>query len=110
MIKRFTKEDRAKGVTSGDIIEGSIDLGDELPPTLDARASEWANPAPVKNTDRELWRERDGDYYADSIHVTESGGIGINCGGSVVVKSLREWFKLAAPPLPKQKRGRFSSP
>lgn len=27
MIRRFTKEDRAKGVTSGDIIEGRIDLG-----------------------------------------------------------------------------------
>src|SRR5688572_30820417 len=48
----------------------------------------------VKNTDRELWRERD-DYYADSIHVTEGGGIGINCGGTVIVKPLREWHKLA---------------
>lgn len=43
-VRKFTKEDRAKGVTSGDMIEGRIDLGDELPPTLDARASEWANP------------------------------------------------------------------
>lgn len=45
----------------------------------------------VTNTDRELWREREGDYYADSIHVTTSGGIGINCGGTVIVKSLRQW-------------------
>lgn len=49
-----------------------------------------------ENTDRELWRERAGDYYADSIHVTEHGGIGINCGGTVFVKPLRVWHSLAA--------------
>ncbi len=27
----------------------------------------------AQNTDRELWRERDGDFYADSIHVTGWG-------------------------------------
>jgi hypothetical protein len=48
-----------------------------------------------ENTDRELWREREGDYYADSIHVTKGGGIGINCGGYVYVKPLREWHRLA---------------
>lgn len=47
------------------------------------------------NTDREIWREREGDYYADSIHVTEGGGIGINCGGSVFVMPVRDWYKLA---------------
>lgn len=47
-----------------------------------------------QNTDRELWKE--GDYYADSIHVTQSGGIGINCGGHVCVKRLRDWHALAA--------------
>jgi hypothetical protein len=47
-----------------------------------------------ENTDRELWREREGDYYADSIHVTKEGAIGINCGGFVIVKPLREWHKL----------------
>lgn len=52
----------------------------------------------AQNTDRELWRERDGDFYADSIHVTATGGIGINCGGLVIVKPLREWHRLAAPP------------
>jgi hypothetical protein len=50
---------------------------------------------PCENTDREIYREREGDYYADSIHVTEGGGIGINCGGMVYVKPLREWHKLA---------------
>ena len=53
-----------------------------------------------ENTDRELWRGPDeggGDYYADSIFVTERGGIGINCGGRVIVRPLRDWFALAAP-------------
>ena len=44
-----------------------------------------------KNTDRELWRERAGDYYADSIHVTESGEIGINVGGRVLVATAQRW-------------------
>ena len=48
------------------------------------------------NTDREIWREREDDYYADSIHVTENSGIGINCGGMVYVRPVREWHRLAA--------------
>lgn len=48
-----------------------------------------------QNTDREIWRERKDDYYADSIFVTESGGIGINCGGTCVVLPIREWHKHA---------------
>src|SRR6185312_16711653 len=42
-----------------------------------------------ENTNRELWRGPDegcGDYYADSIHFTKDGDIGINCGGFVYVK------------------------
>ena len=50
-----------------------------------------ALPQPCENTDRELWREREGDYYADSIHVTKEGRIGINCGGHVFVMSLKDW-------------------
>jgi hypothetical protein len=49
----------------------------------------------AENTDRELWRERDGDYYADSIHVTKEGLIGINCGGLVIVMPVQEWHGLA---------------
>jgi hypothetical protein len=49
-----------------------------------------------ENTDRELWREREGDYYADSIFVTKEGAIGINCGGTVYVKSLKAWHDLAS--------------
>lgn len=47
------------------------------------------------NTDRELWRETEGDYYSPSIHVTEGGGIGIDVGGTVIVKPLREWHRAA---------------
>ena len=47
------------------------------------------------NTDRELWREPPGDYYANSIHVTQDGGIGINVAGIVIVKPLVEWHALA---------------
>ena len=59
-------------------------------------ANEQSNPSagyggPFVNTDRELWRDGDGDYYADSIHVTESGGIGINVGGCVLVAPVRMW-------------------
>ena len=46
---------------------------------------------PAANTDRELWHEKDDDYYAPSIHVTVDGRIGINVGGLVKVKTLREW-------------------
>jgi hypothetical protein len=47
------------------------------------------------NTDRELWREREGDFYADSIHVTAQGSIGINVGGLVIVMPLKEWHQAA---------------
>lgn len=53
---------------------------------------------PVPNTDREIWRgpdEGNGSFYADSIHVTAGGGIGIDCGGHVIVKPLRDWHALA---------------
>jgi hypothetical protein len=53
-----------------------------------------------KNEDVELWREREGDYYADSIHVTKGGGIGINCGGTVYVMPLKKWHELAMRTLP----------
>ena len=52
-------------------------------------------PPETQNTDRTLWRETEGDFYADSIHVTEHGAIGINCGGHVYVMTLRQWFELA---------------
>ena len=57
--------------------------------------TENAHTQQFANTDREVWREREGDYYADSIHVTENGDIGINCGGRVVVLPVREWHRRA---------------
>src|SRR5580693_9330724 len=49
----------------------------------------------AQNTDRELWREREGDYYADSIFVTEHGQIGISCKGHVTIMSLAKWHQCA---------------
>ena len=43
------------------------------------------------NTDRELWREREGDYYSPSIFVTQAGSIGIDVGGFVIVRPIRVW-------------------
>jgi hypothetical protein len=56
-----------------------------------------------ENTDTHLWPivTRDSEPFPDSIHVTASGGIGINCGGLVIVKPLKEWHALAAKDLPK---------
>jgi len=48
-----------------------------------------------KNEDVHLWREIPDDYYSPSIHVTKQGGIGINVGGCVYVKTIEEWFELA---------------
>ena len=53
---------------------------------------------PAVNTDREIWRLSDGDSYIDRIFVTEGGGIGIDCGGHVIVKPVREWHRLADQP------------
>ena len=44
-----------------------------------------------QNTDRELWRERENDFYADSIHVTQDGRIGMNVGGTVFVMPIKAW-------------------
>lgn len=43
------------------------------------------------NTDREIWRKDPTSFYSPSIHVTESGGIGINCGGHVIVAPVDKW-------------------
>lgn len=50
---------------------------------------------PLENTDREIWREVEGDFYSPSIHVTETGSIGISVAGTVTVKPIREWDRLA---------------
>lgn len=48
------------------------------------------------NTDREVWREKPGDFYSPSIHVTQEGGIGIHVHGTVFVMDIRDWHRLAA--------------
>jgi len=53
------------------------------------------NNQPSKNTDTELFRETEGDYYSPSLHETKDGKIGIDVGAHVIVKSLREWHGLA---------------
>lgn len=53
------------------------------------------NEQTAENTDKELWRENPGDYYAPSIHVTNEGWIGINVGGKVFVKDVRTWNAMA---------------
>jgi hypothetical protein len=55
------------------------------------------NSEQCKNTDKEIWREREGDYYADSIFVTKQGHIGINCGGYVTIMPVRKWHESARP-------------
>ena len=55
------------------------------------RAEQAGTTGCATNTDREIWRERPGDYYSDSVHVTEGGSLGINCGGHVIVMPLRYW-------------------
>lgn len=47
----------------------------------------------VANTDREIWREDPDDAYSPSIHVTEDGKIGINVGGTVFVRDVRNWHR-----------------
>lgn len=42
-----------------------------------------------ENTDKEIWRLKPGDFYSPSIHVTNQNGIGINCGGHVMLLWLR---------------------
>jgi len=49
-----------------------------------------------ENTDRLIYsQERGDDYSLDTLHVTKDGALGINCGGYVIVKPIREWFRLA---------------
>jgi len=54
----------------------------------------------AQNTDRELFQEKVGDYYSNSMHVTEAGAIGIKVGGSVIVMPLAKWHSLAKAPQP----------
>lgn len=52
---------------------------------------------PITSNERELWREREGDYYANSVSVTPDGALCINVGGAVICKQLAGWHSLAGP-------------
>ena len=54
------------------------------------------NHGAARNTDAHLWPIVSEEPFPDSIHVTADGGIGINVGGHVIVKTLRDWHALAA--------------
>jgi hypothetical protein len=45
----------------------------------------------AKNTDREIWRREEGDFYSPSMHVTERGEIGIDVKGFVIVAPAEKW-------------------
>lgn len=63
------------------------------------------------NTDREIWRGPDegcGSFYADSIFVTEQGGIGIDCGGHVIVMPVRNWHRLGVAHLETERKQEVS--
>lgn len=49
----------------------------------------------AENTDIEIWREKDGDYFSPSIHVTRSGNVRIDVSGKVFVKPIKEWHRMA---------------
>ncbi len=65
---------------------------------MDASPANENHGMAMRNTDRELWRETEGDFYAPSIRVTESGGIGMSVGGTVIVMPIRDWHALAMQP------------
>lgn len=48
----------------------------------------------AQNTDKEIWRKIPDDYYSPSIYVTQSGQIGMNVGGHVIIASVEEWHKI----------------
>jgi hypothetical protein len=50
----------------------------------------------MQNTDFEVWRERTGDYYSDSVRVTQDGAIGISSGGTVVVRTAMDWVGMGS--------------
>lgn len=68
-------------------------------PSSGAVSSGCETASACENTDRHLWPEvTPFDAPEEKIFVTATGGIGINVGGSVYVKPLREWHKLASAP------------
>lgn len=48
-----------------------------------------------ENTDNHLFYDDDNIGYSSSCHMTKNKTLGINVGGYVIVKTLREWHNLA---------------
>jgi hypothetical protein len=53
------------------------------------------NNQPSKNTDREIWRLKPGNYYSTSVFITKDNQVGINSGGTVYVMTPEEWIRRA---------------
>jgi hypothetical protein len=51
----------------------------------------------AQNTDKELWRTTEGDYYSKhKLYVTKSGGLTLCEVGHCITMPPGEWFKLAS--------------
>ena len=55
----------------------------------------YAEKQAAGNTDREIYRRTEGDYYSPSIFVTADDKIGVSVGGLVIVKPVEHWHGLA---------------
>jgi hypothetical protein len=54
------------------------------------------NTQAAANTDKELWRTVEGDYYSKhKLYLTESGGLTLCEGGTCITLPPEDWFKLA---------------
>lgn len=85
--------------TSGSLGALNSHIFAEAANEIERQQRQMTNTTQCENTDREIWRgpdEGSGSYYADSVHITKDGGLGINVGGTVIVKPLRDWHGLAA--------------
>ncbi len=68
-----------------------------------------AEPQACQNTDKELWRTVEGDYYSKhKLYLTEGGGLTLCEGGTCITLPPEDWFRLAGnrfvptPPKPEQ--------
>lgn len=47
------------------------------------------------NTDKLIYRADPDDFYSPSLHITADGALGIDVGGRVIVKPIKEWHAMA---------------
>lgn len=69
------------------------DIKENIQPTMGPGLSP---DTPNQNTDTEIFREVPDDYCSPSMFATKDGKIGIDVGGIVIIKSLRDWHALHA--------------